>query len=55
MFQEIITDVTAQINAYGEYAIEFANDGVFWLAFARFWREDLPSVPKVDWEAAKPH
>ena len=31
MFQEIITDVTAQINANGEYANEFANDGVLHL------------------------
>ena len=40
MFSELVNDVTAQINANGEYAVEFASDGVFMLAFVRFWRQD---------------
>ena len=40
MFLEIIEDVGAHINADGEYTMEFATDGIFLLAFVRFWRED---------------
>ena len=40
MFLELVNDVAAQISANGEYAVEFASDGVFMLAFVRFWRED---------------
>ena len=40
MFQEIINDVAAHIKANGEYAIDFASDSVFLLAFVQFWRDN---------------
>ena len=40
MFCELVNDIATQINANGEYAVEFASDGVFMLAFLRFWRQD---------------
>ena len=40
MFFELVTDIGTQVNANHEYAVEFAIDGVFLLAFVRFWRAD---------------
>ena len=40
MFLELIADIGAQINTSGEYAVEFATDGVFLLSFVRFWHDD---------------
>ena len=40
MFCELVNNIAAQINANGEYAVEFASDGVFMLAFVRFWYQD---------------
>ena len=36
----LVNVIAAQINANGEYAAEFARDGVFSLVFVRFWRRD---------------
>ena len=40
MFLELIADIGSQINTSGEYAVEFATDGVFLLSFVRFWHDD---------------
>ena len=41
MFVEIIIeDIGSHVNANGEYSVEFPNDGVFLLAFIRYWRGD---------------
>ena len=40
MFLELVTDFATQINANGEYSVEVACDGVYMLAFVRFWRGD---------------
>ena len=40
MFIELVTDVATQINANGEYSVEFACDGVYMLALVRFWQRD---------------
>ena len=40
MFLELVEDLGTQINSSGEYAVEFATDGVFLLSFVRFWHGD---------------
>ena len=40
MFLELVEDLGTQINSSGEYAVEFAIDGVFLLSFVRFWHGD---------------
>ena len=40
MFREFIDDLECQINSSGEYAVEFATDGVFLLSFIRFCHGD---------------
>ena len=40
MFVELVTDIATQINANGEYSVEFACNDVYMLAFVRFWRGD---------------
>ena len=37
MFLEVLTEVGNHILTSNEYALEFANDGVFLLVFVRFW------------------
>ena len=40
MFLELIADIGSQVNTSGEYAVEFATDGVFLLSFVKFWHDD---------------
>ena len=40
MFLQIIEDIGTHIKEAGVYAIEFATNGLFLLAFLRFWRKD---------------
>ena len=40
MFLELVTDIATHVNLNGEYAVEFATDGVFLLIFIRLWRSD---------------
>ena len=40
MFLELVEDLATQVNSSGEYAVEFATDGVFLLSFVRFWHGD---------------
>ena len=40
MFLEIVKDIGHHVVSTGEYGLEFANDGVFFLVFIRFWHED---------------
>ena len=40
MFLELVTDIATHVNLNGEYAVEFATDGVFLLIFIQFWRTD---------------
>ena len=41
MFFELITDIATHVNGSGEYAVQFATDGVFPLVFLRFWRAEF--------------
>ena len=40
MFLELATDIATHVNLNGEYAVEFATDGVFLFIFIRFWTSD---------------
>ena len=40
MFLELVTDIATHLNLNGEYAVEFATDGVFLLIFIQFLRTD---------------
>ena len=40
MFLEIVSDVGHHVVSNNEYALDFANDGMFLLIFLRFWQGD---------------